>query len=205
MTRTIKNSLTAVLVLVIISLVSVTSLAFANKFFPKYKPTFDFEAVKELNTLVQSGVDDQTAFDENYFSILTVKELDDFNKENAGNKTRNNKVLAVYSLDKGVKAGYLFTVTSAEGYEGDIIMLTAYTSNGAIENFKVQKDSESRREPLLEENLKKTLETVKGKKKMGYGDVYAFTGATNTAKTIAQNVNIGAKLVNEVIIPGRRA
>lgn len=187
MTKTVKNALKSMLVLVCVSVVCVTILAICNMFFPKYVPTLDVDTAKKINAICDTGVSDEIAFEEKYIVMLDESSygvtLDDYNKTN---KSQKAEILAVYGEPKGKNAFSYIIESKSEGRDGDVIVLIAY-NDGQIIGAAVKKQGESYYHKLPE-NLFSSLVGMSGK--VDLNGTFGKTGATLTLNAIERAVNL---------------
>ena len=90
-TKTAKDTIMAVVVLLVITLVCIVLLSVANEYL-KYVPKLDEKTSTKINVLIPSGVDDDTAFSDGYFKLYSDVELlekgFDLNKFNKEKRTK---------------------------------------------------------------------------------------------------------------------
>ena len=203
MTTGTKNILKCIGVLAVISLICVALLSVANVFLI-VKPTLDLKTAGMINEMCPTGVDAQTAFDEGYFMIYdddtlyaeTHFDLKTFNKENG---TAKNKVLAVYRIVKGEKAGCLIVESTGQGYKGTINILTAFDLYGNVVGAKVKshmEDAGSFKQILTDEYFTKLVDGIKGTNIAPSTDDILSTGATtkSSVRGVQQALSISVKL-----------
>ena len=200
MKTSVKAIIKSVAVLSIIAIVCVAVLSLANKFLKK-DIVLDLATTQKINELCPSGVDAQTAYDEDYFMMFTETEL----SENANGFTfksyknnASNKVVAVYYACKGESAGTYIIESIAKGYR-DLSVLTAFTVedgdyfiSGVMAKSTTEDDNF--KQIFNDEYFSVFVDMVKGGKDL-YTDneILAQTGATtknsvrglNTAVTLA--------------------
>lgn len=206
MTNGTKNIVKCVIVLAVISLICVALLSAANVFL-KVVPTLDRSTAAMINKMCPSGVDDQTAFEEDYFKMFTDEELaqmgfnlSDFNKKNGSAK---NKVTAIYFIQKGDSAGRFVIESTGMGYY-DMSVLTAFDNMGAISGVIVKAHTEDSfaGQILSEERFKAFTDSVIGKTAVpSPNEVMATTGATTSYSTrgLTSAVSVAAKVIQSLI------
>ena len=198
MSRTMKNALVSAAVLVIIAVASVTCLMLANAFLPKYTPTLDAKKIAQLQEVAPTGVSDETAIAENYFSIVgsDVFDLEKFNSENGS----VGEVLAVYRVEKGENAGRFITETQTVGFgKQNTVLLTAYNKDNTIAGLiKLRDDGDYL---LVNDAQYEALrKAVIGKKTMTVDEIKAATGATASSSMsgIEKNVRLSGSLIETI-------
>ncbi len=204
MTQTVKNSLKAALVLIVIAVVAVTALMLANAFFPKYQPKLDLAKVTQLQTVAAAGVEDQAALDGGYYRIFSSEAKTDefdivkFNKDYKGSND-NNKVLAVYSVEKGDNAGQFITETKTTGFGTQIqIILTSFDAAGKILKVNVIEFTNGDYYAGEYANLSAKLG---GKDSIELSDVKS-SGATDSSNGVLKNIDMSLKAVKAIIAAG---
>lgn len=122
-----KAIIKSIAVLFVIAIVCVAILSLSNEFLKK-DVVLDLATTEKINELCPTGVDSQTAYDEDYFIMLTDAEL----SENANGYTlktyknnASNKVVAIYYASKGESAGEYIIESVAKGYR-DLSVLTSF-------------------------------------------------------------------------------
>ena len=200
MKASVKAIIKSIAVLSIIAIVCVGVLSLANEFLKK-DVVLDLATTEKINELCPSGVDYQTAYDEDYFVMLTETELSEsangFSLKNYKNNA-SNKVVAVYYARKGNSAGTYVIESVAKGYR-DLSVLTAFTVedgdyfiSGVLAKSTTEDDNF--KQIFNDEYFSIFVEMVKGGKTI-YTDneILAQTGATtknsvrglNTAVTLS--------------------
>ena len=200
MKTSVKAIIKSIAVLSIIAIVCVGVLSLANEFLKK-DVVLDLATTEKINELCPSGVDYQTAYDEDYFVMLTETELSEsangFSLKNYKNNA-SNKVVAVYYARKGSSAGTYVIESVAKGYR-DLSVLTAFTVedgdyfiSGVLAKSTTEDDNF--KQIFNDEYFSIFVEMVKGGKTI-YTDneILAQTGATtknsvrglNTAVTLS--------------------
>lgn len=203
MTKTMKNTLKSVVVMMVIAVVSVSLLAVANKFFPKYTPTLDEATVKLLNQVSPTGVSDSEAYGGGYFEMIdfasTEINLDDFNTEYGSGDT---KVLAAYRALKGTNKDNIIVESQAKGRDDIIVMMTAYNQSAVITGCANKSNKESYWNKLPA-NVFDSLIGKSGEIQNGNA-IQPSTGATMSLNGVAKAVsvanNMAAKLTGGIIV-----
>lgn len=200
MTKTMKNTLRSVLVMTVIAVVAVTLLALANAFFPEYQAKLDKKTAGFISKLLDLGVSEDEALNGGYIEMETL----DADKLAAFNGTagvdKNNKVLAVYVLKKGDKAGYRVVESQAKGYNDPaIVLLTSFTTERKIDSTIVKAQNENPPQNSIFDPDKFAAFTVyiKGKTAVSVDEIRTETGATSafSSNGLANAVNIAAKFI----------
>lgn len=187
MTRTVKRSLISAGVLAAITAVCVLVLALCNAFFPKYTPTLDAQTASLINTICPTGVSDDTAFNDGYIRLLSDADYSgDMTGFNKANKTSKASVAAVYLIVKGDKIGSYVIEASSNGRDGDVSVLTAFDTNGAIVGATVK----SQKESYYDKIPKDLFDGIIGASEAVdlYG-LHGKTGATFTLNAVNRSVN----------------
>ena len=196
-TKTLVKSIT---VLSVIALVCVAILSLANVFL-KTETTLDKATVKFLNekfvTTEQTatGVDSETAYNEDYFVMLTDSELSVATgyTYKSFKSNSNNYVGAIYYAQKGANEGTYYIESVSVGYQNPIVVVVSFkivNDDFEIENVVVKEQREDfgdrTTQVLNAETFKKFVTLVKEGKNQTVTDkeIIAATGAT-TKKSVA--------------------
>lgn len=192
MNNTVKNSLKAALVLGCISAVCVLILVLCNAFFPAYVPVLDIATARHINGILPTGKSDQDALDSGAIVMLTETDINaDYAAFNKAHKEAN--VLAVYAVVEGNK-GYAVEV-SAQGRDGEIIIITAFSKDRAIVGTAVKSQIDSYFSRVPQSVFDSVIGLNAPFEMSGFLD--DVTGATITRKAIGNTVNIALTLSQE--------
>ncbi|MBO5223318.1 MAG: FMN-binding protein [Clostridia bacterium] len=195
-----KNVIKSIAVLSVIALVCVAILSLANVFLKK-EVTLDKATVKFLNEKfattapTTTGTDSDTAYNEDYFVMLTDGEL-----SNASGYTyksfksnSSNYVSAIYYAQKGANEGVYYIESVSVGYQNPISVVVSFViDNGdfSIQNIAVKEQREDfgdrKTQVLNPETFFYYVSLVKSDEDMNItdADIIAATGAT-TKKSVA--------------------
>ena len=152
MTQSTKNLVKSITVLSLIALVCVVILSLANVFL-KTEITLNKETVQFLNeNFAQSnqtatGTDSETAFNENYFVMLTDSELSAATGKNYKSFKSNssNYVGAIYYAQKGESEGTYYIESTSVGYQNPLTVIVSFrveNNDFEIENIVVKDQRE---------------------------------------------------------------
>lgn len=200
MNKSTKNLLKSITVLSVIALVCVAILSFANVFL-KTEPTLDMQMVKFLNEnfatsgQTATGVDSETAYEQDYFVMLTNTELSNAtgNTYKSFKSNASNYVGAIYYAQKGASEGTFYIESSSTGYKNMLTVVVAFTvenNDFLIQNVAVKE----LREDFLErktqvfnsETFKKYVEQLKSDPDMSISFVdFKATTKVTTEKSFA--------------------
>ena len=200
MTQSTKNLIKSITVLGVIALVCVAILSFANVFL-KIEVTLDKATVKFLNenfattAPTATGTDSETAYEEDYFVMLTDSEL--------GNATgytyksfksnSSNYVVAIYYAQKGASEGTYYIESTSIGYKNPMNVVVAFTVSNddfSIVNIAIKEQREDfgdrKTQVLNKETFTYYVDLVKSDEDMKLTDaeIITSTGAT-TKKSVA--------------------
>lgn len=200
MTQSTKNLIKSITVLGVIALVCVAILSFANVFL-KSEVTLDKATVKFLNenfattAPTATGTDSETAYEEDYFVMLTDAEL--------GNATgytyksfksnSSNYVVAIYYAQKGASEGTYYIESTSIGYKNPMNVVVAFTVSNddfSIVNIAIKEQREDfgdrKTQVLNKETFTHYVDLVKSDEDMKLTDaeIITSTGAT-TKKSVA--------------------
>ncbi len=200
MNKTVANALRSTAVLTAIAVVCVGLLAVCNMFFPKYKPNLDAATAALVNTVCPTGQSDADAYEKGFITMLADADygasLEDYNKTN---KDKKASILAVYGEPKGLNAGAYVVECSADGRDGEIVILIAYRDGGAI-GATVKKQGES-----FWGKVPENLFEVIGSGKVDLVEEFGSTGATVTLSAIERAVKLSAEFALEYNTAIRKA
>lgn len=192
MNKTVANALRSTAVLTAIAVVCVGLLAVCNMFFPKYTPKLDAATAALVNAICPTGQPDEDARENGYITMLADGDygasLDDYNKKN---KDKKASILAVYGEPKGLNAGSYVVECSADGRDGEIVLLIAYRDGGAI-GATVKKQGES-----FWAKLPADLFDAIGGGKTDLEAEFGSTGATVSLSAIERAVKLSAEFALE--------
>lgn len=205
-TKTAKDTIIAVIVLLVITLVCIVLLSVANEYL-KYVPKLDEKTATKINTLTPSGVDDETAFNDGYFKLYSEAELlekgFDLNKFNKEKATASNKVLAIYRAEKGDNEGAFIVESTAKGYY-DMTLLTAFEKTGEIIGVVAKQctEDEFTGQVFNQDRFEKFLSQVVGQKSVpSDSEVIATTGATTkrSVKGLVNAVSVATRVMEQLL------
>ncbi len=201
MTKTAKNTLICILVLFLISVISVSLLAVANKFL-QVEISLDLKTSKLINQIAPTEKTDSEAFDEGYIKMLDSRNTEIFSesidKFNKNNKKSQCKVLALYvSTNAQSNINTVIIEVQSQGFAGNISTLTAFNSNCEIVGVVVKSQSESFWN-TAKKNLDAFYDSMIGKTSVTNDSVAALTGATNTQKGIVRGVSFACKFITKI-------
>ncbi len=200
MTKSAKNLIKSITVLGVIALVCVAILSFANVFLTK-EVTLDLSAVRFLNENFASsgqtatGTDSKTAYEEDYFVMLTDSELSNATgyTYKSFKSNSSNYVVAIYYAQKGDSEGTYYIESTSVGYQNPLTVVVSFTVSGddfTIENVVVKEQREDfgdrKTQVLNAETFTKFVTLIKSGQNVTVSDseIIAATGAT-TKKSVA--------------------
>ncbi|MBE5732293.1 MAG: hypothetical protein E7353_04570 [Clostridiales bacterium] len=201
MTKSAKNLIKSISVLAVIALVCVAILSFANVFLKK-EVSLDRATVKFLNEKfatttgqTATGTDSDTAFEEDYFVMLTDSELSNATgyTYKSFKSNSSNYVVAIYYAQKGVNEGTYYIESTSVGYQNPISVVVAFTvedNSFSIQNIAVKEQREDFGDRKTQVLNKETFQVYVNllisdpDMKLSDGDIIASTGAT-TKKSVA--------------------
>jgi hypothetical protein len=200
MQKSTKNLIKSIAVLSVIALICVAILSLANVFLKK-EITLDKATVKFLNekfaTTEQTatGVDNETAYDEDFFVMLTDDELElatDYTYKSFKSNS-NNYVSAIYYAQYGMNEGTYYIESASVGYQNPIVVVVSFkivNDDFEIENVVIREQREDfgerKTQVLNAETFKKFVTLIKSGQNLTVTDkdIIAATGAT-TKKSVA--------------------
>ena len=200
-----KQTLKSIAVLCAIAFVCVAILAVANTYLKK-EITLDKQTCAILNSICPSGVEDETAYNDGYFVMLTNAQL----SEGANGysiadykKSANNLVQAIYYARKGNSEGkFIIEVKSAGYYE--MTLLIAFETDGndfqifAVAPKDVREDNNFK-QVFNPEYFEKFVDYVKGKNVGASEDeIKIATGATtkNSIRGLSEGLSLAVEAMN---------
>ena len=200
MTQSTKNLIKSITVLGVIALVCVAILSFANVFL-KSEVTLDKATVKFLNenfattAPTATGTDSETAYEEDYFVMLTDSELGTATgyTYKSFKSNSSNYVVAIYYAQKGASEGTYYIESASIGYKNPISVVVAFTVENddfSIVNIAVKEQREDfgdrKTQVLNKETFTYYVDLVKSDEDMKLTDdeILTSTGAT-TKKSVA--------------------
>jgi Na+-translocating ferredoxin:NAD+ oxidoreductase RnfG subunit len=200
MTKSVKNLIKSISVLAVIALVCVAILSFANVFLKK-EVALDRSAVKFLNesfattSLTATGIDSDTAYEEDYFVMLTDDELSNATgyTYKSFKSNSSNYVVAIYYAQKGLCEGTYYIESVSVGYQNPISVVVSFTIENdgfLIQNIAVKEQREDfgdrKTQVLNKETFQAYVNLVIADPDMKLSDkeIIASTGAT-TKKSVA--------------------
>jgi len=200
MAKSKSNAFKNIAVLFVVALVSVALLAVLNQVTKDKIEAAETEARNEVYRSV--------------FADATFEELEAFSAENSSYAPEDESITinaVLQANDKsGNKAGYVFDVTSSEGYGGDVRIALGITNDGEITAFKVISASET---PGLGEKSKedeyasqfsglkadKVTFVKGGGANRDNNEIDAIGGATITTTATTNAVNAAIDMFNTVL------
>ena len=200
-----KNTIKSVSVLLVIALVCVALLSLANVLL-KTEITLDYATVQKLNELCPTGVDDQTALDEDYFVLVSDDELkngaNDYKVKDYKNNA-NNKLVAVYLAVKGESAGaYILETTGSGQYALSIYTAFTLTSDGfaiTAVSAKSETEDENYKQVFNPEYFERFIDLVVGNNQpVSDKEIMTATGATtkNSARGLSQALSVAIRAMD---------
>ncbi|MBE6740727.1 MAG: RnfABCDGE type electron transport complex subunit G [Ruminococcaceae bacterium] len=201
MAKSKSNALKNISVLFVVALVSVALLAVLNQV------TKDKIAEAETQAKIEVY---QSVFE----SAETIEEIEEYSPEKSSYAPEDesitiNAVLEARSKDNE-KLGYVFDVTSSEGYGGDVQIAVGITNDGEITAFKVISASEtpglgakSMEDEYASEfsglSALENITFVKSDAKSENNEIDAIGGATITTTATTNAVNAAIDMFNNVL------
>lgn len=200
MTQSTKNLVKSITVLSVIALICVAILSLANVFL-KTEITLDKATVKFLNenfvttSQTATGTDSETAFNEDYFVMLTDSELTYATglSYKSFKSNSSNYVGAIYYAQKGESQGTYYIESTSVGYQNPLTVVISFivkNNDFEIENVVVK----DQREDFMDRDTQvfnpstfdKFVTMIKNGKNQVVSDseIIAVTGAT-TKKSVA--------------------
>ncbi len=198
MSKSAKDTLLSVIVLVAITVVCVAILSVANEFL-KYEVTLDVNTAKQLYSVCPTGqATDADAIE--YFELCSIDDTIESVNKKYGDV--NTKILAVYRATKGTNKGKYIIQAQAKGYVGPVVMLTAYNNDGTIMKTKCIEQSESFWSKLEDGNLTGFDGAVGKEGTVNHTDIAVGSGATFSVKAVATALTISNRMAVTVLSDG---
>ena len=200
-----KQVIKGTFILFVITLVSGALLGFVNEL--TQEPIARYEADKKVaacnEVFYEENEDGElVAVTDLVFESYDYNEVDNLNallKEKTTDKIRIDEIYSVYRGEtlKEKFYGYVFGVTTGEGYNGDISFYVGITSDGRISGVSLLKIGETpglgmNAETVLLPQFKDVMTghfIVVKTGAMGEGEIDAISGATVTSEAITEGVN----------------
>ena len=193
-----KQTIKSIAVLGIIAFVCVAILSVANTFL-KTEVTLDQATCSILNSMCATGVDDQTAYNENYFVLLTDDQLQTGANGFSVKSYRvnaNKNVQAVYYARKGNSQGSLIVQVKSQGYY-DMELLVAFEIKNNDYSIitvapKQVKEDVNFKQIFNAEYFNLFLDYVKTNKNFTTDEITTVTGATtkNSIRGLCEGVSL---------------
>lgn len=196
-----KEMLKNTLIMLIITIIAGGVLGYV------YDNTKDIIAKQEADKKVQAYKNvfpDAQSFDEEQLD-LSAAVLESFKNAGYGNEDINELIAA--KNQAGDILGYIFTITTHEGYGGDISFTMGVTKTGILNGISILSISETA--GLGMEAEKVLVPQLKGKEanKIAYtktgasapNEIDAISGATITTNAVTNGVNLGLYYFNEYL------